>query len=283
MLLPVSAVRTVCTDNNYNTHPAHACSPRFTHPISFMIRTVFITLVYIYTHDRPLSRCPDACTTLFLTQPAEHSARSQSVCVSSFVSQPGHRSPHCPPAVRTMLSTPPSTDNRYTPSGVSLTQPTVTHVPHHHGTLPYGTVRRDEGIDYTTQVPSVALHTLLDGRTTTRETIGVHHHVATTSSSRPGFSLTPPPSSSSCPRDCLPPAQGGTAGSFALVGRRSLSRFYTFIPYVCVCAHFLFWQCLCVFCKPWAAAVAKNEHFFPVRRQCCLQESTQVSCGGPSC
>jgi hypothetical protein len=171
MLLPVSAVRTVCTDNNYNTHPAHACSPRFTHPISFMIRTVFITLVYIYTHDRPTSRCPDACTTLFLTQPAEHSARSQSVCVSSFVSQPGHRSPHCPPAVRTMLSTPPSTDNRYTPSGVSLTQPTVTHVPHHHGTLPYGTVRRDEGIDYTTQVPYVALHTLLDRRTTTREFI----------------------------------------------------------------------------------------------------------------
>ena len=41
--------------------------------------------------------------------------------MSSFVPQPGHRSPHCPPAVRTMLSTPPSTDNRYTPSGVSLT------------------------------------------------------------------------------------------------------------------------------------------------------------------
>ena len=122
MLLPVSAVRTVCTDNNYNTHPAHACSPRFTHPISFMIRTVFITLVYTYLHDRPthvqMSRCvyyPIPNSTL------EHSARSQSVCVSSFVSQPGHRSPHCPPAVRTMLSTPPSTDNRYTPSGVSLT------------------------------------------------------------------------------------------------------------------------------------------------------------------
>ena len=53
-------------------------------------------------------------------------------------------------------------------------------MPHHHGTLPYGKVRRDEGIDYTTQVPSVALHTLLDGRTTTRETISefiIHHSV----------------------------------------------------------------------------------------------------------
>ena len=151
-------------------HAVHGAAP--IHSPNLFYDSYSITLVYTYLHTRPtlvqMSRCvyyPIPNSTL------EHSARSQSVCVSSFVPQPGHRSPHCPPAVRTMLSTPPSTDNRYTPSGVSLTQPTVTHVPHHHGTLPYGTVRRDEGIDYTTQVPSVALHTLLDGRTTTREFI----------------------------------------------------------------------------------------------------------------
>ena len=80
---------TYCVYRQQLQHASCACMQstarrRFTHPISFMIRTVFITLVYIYTHDRPTSRCPDACTTLFLTQPSSiQRAVSQSACLRS--------------------------------------------------------------------------------------------------------------------------------------------------------------------------------------------------------